>query len=147
MHCLKNLFQKTFVIFCLSIIVLSCQRTKEAPAFPNQENEYAQPKVKPLTIPSPDTIQWITKDLPGLKSLPTTKFDWDKIPSKPFEIGLPYPLKKPIATQAFDWNALESVPFNLDSLPKSKLNIKASVLGEPKIVKAGNFSNAGGDSR
>ncbi len=79
--------------------------------------------------------------------MPTTKFDYAKLPSKPFDIGLPYPIKIPISTQPFDWNALPKQAFHLDSLPKKDLNVKVSVLGEPKIVKAGNFVNADNASR
>ncbi|MFD1314650.1 two-component regulator propeller domain-containing protein [Namhaeicola litoreus] len=147
MHCLKNLFQKTLVLFCLSLILLSCHGTKEAPPFPLLENEYAQPEVKALTIPKPDTIQWESKVLPGLKSIPTTKFDYDKLPSKPFDIGLSYPLNTPLTTESFDWSALPNEPFYLDSLPKKNLKVKVSVLGEPRIVKAGNFVNAGNATR
>ena len=147
MSCVKTIFLKIFFLLFASFLMLSCQRTKEAPPFPISENEYAQPEVKALTIPKPDTIQWETKELPGLKSLPGTKFDYAKLPSKPFDIGLPYPIKIPITTQPFDWNALPKQAFHLDSLPKKDLNVKVSVLGEPKIVKAGNFVNAGSASR
>jgi signal transduction histidine kinase/ligand-binding sensor domain-containing protein len=147
MYCLKTIFLKIFFLLIVSFLILSCQRTKEAPPFPISENEYAQPEVKALTIPVPDTIQWETKELPGLKSLPGTKFDYAKLPSKPFDIVLPYPIKIPITTQPFDWNALPKQAFHLDSLPKKVLKVKVSVLGEPKIVKAGNFVNAGNATR
>ncbi|MGB5382647.1 MAG: two-component regulator propeller domain-containing protein [Lutimonas sp.] len=147
MHCQKNFFQKTFVLFCLSILVLSCQRTKEAPPFPIHENEYDQPEVKDFVFPEPDTLFWQTENFLKLKSPITTKFDWDKLPSKPFIIDQSYPLKTPITTQSFDWNALPSEPFHVDSLPKKPLKVKVSDLGEPKVIKAGNMVNANGTTR
>jgi len=122
------------ILLSLFIFITSCNNQKEAPPFPYSENEYAQPKTKNFEFSKPDTVQWVTSKL---KTLPTKKFSWDKISSKPFEIGLPYKLKEPLPSKPFDWNNLPSTPFSLDSLPKQTLKIKVSVLGAPKIVKAG----------
>ncbi len=137
-----------FVLAILGLVfVTACNNHKKIPPFPVTENEYAQPVVKEFSYPKPDTINWISQDLPALKSLPTTKFNWDKLPEKPFDIGLPYPLKKPMTSKPFDWNALESVPFNLDNLPQAELKVKVAVLGQPKIVKAGIPTNEAGATR
>ena len=137
-----------FVLTILGLVfVTACNNHKKTPPFPVTENEYAQPVTKEFSLPQADTINWISQDLPALKSLPTTKFDWDKLPEKPFDIGLPYPLKKPITSKPFDWNALESVPFHLDSLPQAELKVKVAVLGQPKIVKAGIPTNEAGATR
>jgi signal transduction histidine kinase/ligand-binding sensor domain-containing protein len=137
----------TLIIGGVILFFTGCRNTNETPPFPVLENEYGQPGVKNLTFPQPDTLHWVTENMPGLRSLPTTKFDWDKLPSKPFDIGEPFAITKPLTTNPFDWNALESQAFYLDSLPHTKLNVKVSVLGNPKIVKAGNPINLPGATR
>ncbi|MGB5171726.1 MAG: hypothetical protein WBN69_09885, partial [Eudoraea sp.] len=78
---------------------------------------------------------------PGsLKSIPTKKFDWDKLPSKEVDFGFPTPFNKEMEAQPFSLESLPSLPFSYDSLPKVKLNIRTVALGEPEIVKAGEFS-------
>ncbi len=125
---------------CLFLLI-GCKKTNEAPPFPVLESEFAQPGIKNLTIPQPDTLNWVTENIPELKSLPITKFDWDKLPSKPFDIGISYPLKGTATSSPFDLDSLPNTPFSLDSLPQTKLTIKVSVLGNPKIAKAGSFNN------
>jgi signal transduction histidine kinase/streptogramin lyase len=127
----------TAILLVFSILLASCNGTQEAPPFPVLENEYEQPVTRNFEFPQADTLAWITKDPSIIKNLPTTKFNWDKIPSKPFDIEIPQPLTEPITAKPFDWNSLPSSPFSLDSLPKQKLTIKVNVLGEPKVVKAG----------
>jgi len=127
----------TTILLVLSIFLTSCNSANDAPPFPKLENEYKQPITKSFEFSQADTLEWVTRDASLIKNLPTTKFNWDKIPSKPFDVGLPYPLKEPITSKPFDWNSLPSSDFNLDSLPTQKLTVKITVLGEPKMVKAG----------
>ncbi len=127
----------TAILLVFSILLASCNGAQEAPAFPVLENEYEQPVTRNFQFPQADTIAWITKDPSIIKNLTTTKFSWGKIPSKPFDIGIPTPLKETITTKPFDWNGLPSSPFSLDSLPKQQLKVKVTVLGEPKVIKAG----------
>jgi len=121
------------ILLLLFISITSCNNQKEAPPFPYNENEYAQPKTKSFEFSKPDTLHWITSKL---KTLPIKKFSWNKLPSKTIDIGLPYALKAPLQTKPFHWDSLPSTPFSLENLPKQDLKIKVSVLGEPKIVKA-----------
>lgn len=123
------------LIIFLFFLITSCNNFKEAPSFPENENEYAQPKTKSFEFSKPDTLQWISS---RLKNLSTKKFSWDKLPSKPIDIGLPYALKAPLTKKPFDWNSLPSTPYSLDSLPKKDLKIKVIELGDPKLVKANN---------
>ncbi len=130
----KN-YQIYAILVLLIILISSCNKSKEIPPFPASENEYAQPKTKSFEFSKPDTLQWVTSKL---KPLPIKKFSWDKIPSKPIDIGLPYKLKAPLTTKPFNWDSLPSTPFSLENLAKQDLKIKVSVLGAPKIVKANN---------
>jgi len=127
----------TAILLVFSILLTSCNGAQEAPLFPVLENEYEQPVTRNFEFPQADTLAWITKDPSIIKNLPTTKFNWGKIPSKPFDIGIPTPLKEPLTSKPFDWNGLPSSPFSLDSLPKQSLKVKVTMLGEPKVIKAG----------
>jgi hypothetical protein len=131
----KELHFNTIIILIV-ILLTACNNSKEIHPFPTSENEYEQPVTKSFELSEPDTLVWITKGPSQIKPFPKKNFSWSKIPSKPFDIGLPYALKAPLTKKSFDWNSLPATPFNLESLPKKDLKIKATVLGEPKIVKA-----------
>jgi signal transduction histidine kinase/ligand-binding sensor domain-containing protein len=131
-------FQIRSILFLLIILLVSCNNYKEAPPFPYSENEYEQPITKSFEFSETDTIEWITKDPSQIKPLPKTKFSWNKIPSKPFDVGIPYGLKQPLPSKPFDLDSLPDSSFSYDSLPKRNLKIKVTVLGDPKIVKAAN---------
>jgi len=134
MTLIKHLFSfRIFLLFFFLLLITSCSKHKEAPPFPYTENEYQQPKTKSFEFSKPDTLQWVTTKI---KPLPIKKFSWDKIPSKPIDIGIPYKLKAPLTTKPFNWDSLPSTPFSLENLPKTDLEIKVTVLGVPKIVKA-----------
>lgn len=125
-----------FLLF-ITLLLGGCNNTKKAPPLSSTTNEYSQPTVKKFHFSKPDTITWATTDPSKIKPLPTKHFDWDKLPAKPFDIGISHPLKKPMEQKPFDWNSLPSSPFNLDSLPKKNLAIQVRPLGTPKFVKAG----------
>jgi len=133
----KKLHFNTIIILMV-ILLAACNNSKEIPPFPTLETEYSQPITRSFEFSKPDTLQWITKDPSQIKPLPKTRFSWDKIPSKPMDIETPYALKTPLITNPFNWDSLPSTDFSLENIPKQDLKIKVSVLGEPKIVKAGN---------
>jgi len=137
----------TLIIGGVILFFTGCRNTNETPPFPVLENEYGQPGVKNLTFPQPDTLHWVTENRPDLNALPTTKFDWDKLPAKPFDIGDPFSIRKPMTSKPFDWNSLPSTAFSLESLPQTALKVKVSILGDPKIIKAGNINNEPGATR
>ncbi len=125
------------MILLLQVVFLwSCQDNKEAPPFPIHENEYLQPVTKDFSFSEQDTLTWIVQDPAKIKSLPTTKFDWDKLPSKPFDIGVPEEFVGAMAKKELDWDNLPSTEFDLASLPTENLKVKTTVLGEPTIIRA-----------
>ncbi len=125
------------MILILQVVLLwSCQNNKNAPPFPVDENEYLQPETKDFTFSEPDTLTWIIQDPSKIKPLPTTKFDWDKLPSKAFDIGVSEKFIGPMVKKDLVWSDLPSTDFDLASLPTQNLKIKTTVLGEPTIVKA-----------
>ena len=132
---------KAVSLLCIFFLI-SCNNNKKAPPFPAYENEYLQPETKSFSFSEPDTLTWIVQDPSKIKPLPTTKFDWDKLPTKPFDIGNPYVSKESRPNKPLNWDNLPIRDFDLDSLPKHELKIKVTVLGTPKIVKAGFQENA-----
>lgn len=137
-----------YLFLILGILFLqACKNSKEAPPFPTSKSEFAQPVTKSFKFSKTDTIQWTTVDKSKIKPLPNKSFSWDKLPSKPFDIDVPYALTEPLPQKKLDWNSLPETDFDLNKLPKAKISIKTSVLGTPKIVKAGNLVNMANASR
>ncbi|HRA72723.1 MAG TPA: two-component regulator propeller domain-containing protein, partial [Flavobacterium sp.] len=131
-----------YLFLILSILFLqACQQSKEAPPFPSLKSEFAQPITKNFEFSKTDTIQWTTVDQSKIKPLATKSFSWDKLPSKPFDIDVPYALTEPLPQKKLDWNSLPETNFDFNKLPKAKISIKTTVLGKPKIVKAGSPIN------
>jgi signal transduction histidine kinase/ligand-binding sensor domain-containing protein len=130
--------QKYTILFLSVFFLLACNNVGKAPPFPELNSEFAQPLTKKFEFSKIDTIQWVTADNSKSEPITTKKFNWNNIPSKPFNIDIPYKLKAPLTTKPLDWNNLPKTNFSFDSLPKAKINIKVTKLGSPKIVKAGN---------
>ena len=131
----------------LFFIIAACTNIKQAPPFPVAENEFKQPITQPFEFTEADTIAWTKMDPDPLKPLPIKKFDWDKLPAKAVDFGLPIPFVAPSEAQAFSLDSLPSMPFHMDSLPSASLSIAVKPLGAPKIIKAGTFSNQQGATR
>jgi signal transduction histidine kinase/ligand-binding sensor domain-containing protein len=135
-----------YLLLILAILcVQACNNSKDAPPFPSLNSEFKQPITKSFEFSKTDTIQWTTVDKSKIKPLPVKSFSWDKLPSKAFNISVPYPLKAPLTQQSLDWNNLPETDFDFNSLPQAKITIKTTALGKPKIIKAGlpiNMPNA-----
>ena len=130
----------SFYILISLLFITSCKENREVPPFPSLENEYKQPVTKNFEFSEPDTLIWKSKDPKDIKPLPIKRFNWDKLPEKPIDIGLPFPLTEKYNSEPFSLDSLPSAPFSLDSLLKIDLKIKVTVLGEPEIQKAGSLS-------
>ncbi len=116
---------------------IGCKNSHDTVPFPAAESEIDQPLTKPFRFSEAQTIEWVVTDTDSIKSLPERRFDFNKLPSKPFDIGEPQPLFKPVDQQKFDWNSLSDTVFNPDKFPTQKLKFKTTLLGAPKITKAG----------
>ena len=127
-----------------SLAFFSCNNAPETPEFPEMELGYEQPVVKPFRMPEPDTIEWQEVKL---DPLPEKKFDWDKLPTKPFEIGESVPIEGEIISEPFYLDSLPSKPFQLEDLPEKQINIKVVELGNPDVRKAGSLVKLPGTSR
>jgi len=135
------------IYMLLLVILAACNGSKEAPPFPVTASEFKQPITKNFEFSKTDTIVWTTKAPANLKPIPIKKFDWNKLPSKPVDLGLPVPFKGISDAKPFSLGELPSIPFNIDSLAKTELTIKVTILGEPEIVKAGKLNNQPGATR
>lgn len=139
----KSVF-KLFMTIVGALLLYSCNNATDAPPFPETDLGYKQPVVKPFKMPEPDTLHW---EIAKLKPLPEIKFDWDKLPTKPFEIGEAEPLEGKIISKPFYLDSLPSTSFDLEKLPAKKLKIKVVKLGDPDIREAGALVKIPGTSR
>ena len=124
---IKSLIQLAAILLLQVFFLWSCIDNKKAPPFPVDENEYLQPGTKDFTFSEPDTLTWIVQDPSKIKPLPTTKFDWDKLPSKPFDIGVSEKFAGPVGKKDLVWSELPSTDFDLGSLPTENLKVKITL--------------------
>ena len=129
---------RSLVLLCITLWIFfsGCNTVNTVP-FPLEESEFAQPVSKPLKFTEAEPIKWFITNPDSIKPLTEKKFDFNKLPSKTFDIGEPFPLLKPLDEKKFDFNTLPDTTFNLDKLPTQKLKFKTILLGAPKIIKAG----------
>ena len=137
------------LILCSGLIcsgIISCNDHREVP-FPMAESSFAQPVTKPFHLAGPDTIRWNLVNPDSIRALPVSRVDYNKIPSKAFNIGEAQPLRKPMAERKFDLNSFQDTIFNLKALPTNKIRYRTVLLAEPKLVRAGMPTLAVGASR
>jgi len=144
---IKYIAQFVLLLLMQGILLWSCKQEKKAPPFPVYETEFEQPYAKSFKLSAADTLHWSTTKLRPTASLPSKKFNWNKLPSETFDLGQSYPFVEPLPNQQLDWESLPSTNFDYDSLPTKNLNIRVTLLGPPKIVKAGPSEKAAGASR
>jgi signal transduction histidine kinase/ligand-binding sensor domain-containing protein len=128
----KIFFTGVFMLF-----MAACKNTSENIPFPYGETEFAQPVSRPFKFAEPEKINWIISNPDSFKNITVKHFDFDKLPSKPFNIGTPVPLRKTMEESKLNWDSLPDTVFNLKDLPTQPLQFKTSILGNPQIVKAG----------
>ena len=124
---------------CTAIFVFfflyGCDNAKRNISFPANETAISQALNKPLIFTDSGKINWITPS-PDSVSLPSVKkFDFSKIPAKPFDIGGFKPLKAAADTIKIEWNNIPDSVFNLEQIPDSTLRVKTFVLPKPKKIK------------
>ena len=124
---------------CLLVILAigACNTSPRNIPFPQQESEFTAPTTEKLIFSEPKKFEWITINPDSVKPARTEKFDLDKIPSKPIELGNPTPLIKPMEDTAFDLKSFPDTAFNLETVPSQKLRFKMAILGQPKRTKSG----------
>src|SRR5665213_467533 len=123
---------------CLSgiIFIQSCKNTPAAIPFPEHETEFSQPATMPFKFSEPKKIKWETPNPDSIRPITETKLDFNRLPSKPFDIGDFRPLLKPMDETKFDLNSLPDTTFDLNKLPSQKITFQVSMLGQPIRTKA-----------
>ena len=139
---IKRTFSLPILLF---FFIVSCTNRKEIP-FPVDETEFEQPVSKPFKFSEPQKILWNIPD-PGSISPPAvTRFDFSKLPSRPFNSEDFKALINPPDEIKFDWDKLPDTVFNIDQLPEKPFTVKTYVLGKPATIKAGIPSIKDGDT-
>src|SRR6478609_216353 len=126
------------VILCIMVLLglVSCNRNREVP-FPPGNSNFVRPQSRSFSFSKPEQIKWTITSPDSIKPLPVTHFNFNKIPSIPFDIGEAHPLLKPMTEADIDWNGVKDTVFNLKNLPTHKIKFKTILSGIPKIIKAG----------
>ena len=126
-----------FLYLLVLLAMGACNTSPRNIPFPQQESEFTAPTTEKLIFSEPKKFEWITINPDSVKPARTEKFDLDKIPSKPIELGNPIPLIKPMKDTAFDLKSFPDTAFNLETVPSQKLKFKMAILGQPKRTKSG----------
>ena len=121
----------------ITIWLAACSGTPDEVPFPAEESEFAKPVSRPFKFSEPKPIEWEVFDTKSLKQPLVKKFNFNSIPRKPFNIGYPSPLKKPIEKKAFDWSQLPDTVFDYNNLPTQPLRFKTIFMQPATIIKAG----------
>ena len=119
-------------IICLS----ACNNKGDSPSFPTGESEFSQPTPRPFTFSQPQTFEW------GVASLDTIpvderKFNMGSVPAKPFDEGGFRPFSAPLQSMPFNMRNGEPSPLYVDSLPRTPISFRTSLLGKPVRTNAG----------
>ena len=121
----------------LLVVLASCNNTPRNVPFPEKEVSLVKPATAKLTFSEPVKLDWVTISQDSVKSAKIEKFDFDKLPSKPFDTGQGKPLSKPLTEIKFSIEQFADSTFDLEAIPAEKLRYKTMLLGEPKRVKSG----------
>jgi signal transduction histidine kinase/streptogramin lyase len=122
-----------FVAVLSAITFLSCNNAADIP-FPEKEYSYAQPASEPLHFSAEKKLKWDTLASGKIGAL-VKKLDIDALPSERFDSTGFAPLNGAPVETKFDFARLPSKPFDLDKLPDSSFHFKTSLLLPPAITK------------
>jgi signal transduction histidine kinase/ligand-binding sensor domain-containing protein len=137
---LKNTIHYTRVPLAVTLLLLllsRCNQFEKTVSFPSGDKGFSDPLSRPLKFSNPVSIQWETVPPDSIRPMETRHFDFNKLPAKPFYIGEPQPLMKPLVEQKFDWNHLPDTAFNYENLPSQKLRFRTTPLGAPRVTTPG----------
>lgn len=138
---------RVIALFAVALYFTGCMNSGKNVPFPESETEFTSPETRAFKFGESIPIQWKTVGRDTIKQLVTRKFSLANVPAKPFNIGGPKPLAKPMAEKRFDWNALPDTAFNINQLKTDTLKNKIIKLLPPKVVISGAPVSAAGMSR
>jgi signal transduction histidine kinase/ligand-binding sensor domain-containing protein len=120
-----------FFLSAFLFFALSCNNHKTSIPFP-EAMERPQPVTNPLQFTEPVKLTWPE----GKPVKPVVqKFDFNKLPSRPFDSSGFIPFSKPPEEVPFDFDKLPDTAFNYDKLPSKPLKFEISVLQRPQLIK------------
>ncbi|PKA83102.1 C4-dicarboxylate-specific signal transduction histidine kinase [Ulvibacter sp. MAR_2010_11] len=127
----------SFLCFIILLALSACNTSPRNVPFPLQESEFTTPTTEKLSFSELQKFEWITVDQDSVEPAKSEKFDLDKIPSKPINLGNPIPMSQPMVETAFDLKSFPDEAFNLETMPSQELKFKINVLGQPMRTKSG----------
>src|SRR4030095_15601413 len=128
----RNAIKTSYIFLCAFLfLAVSCSNNKTSIPFP-EEMERPLPVTKALHFTEPINLSWPkgTPVKPVVK-----KFDFNKLPSRPFDASGFVPFSKPPEEHPFDFDKLPDTVFNYDQLPTMPLKFEISVLEPPRVIK------------
>jgi signal transduction histidine kinase/ligand-binding sensor domain-containing protein len=134
-----NRVRNIYFLFLYGIgitIFQSCQHAPRNIPFPVQETEYSQPVSSPFKFSEGWKIKWENAKPDSTKPFKEIKIDFEKLPSKPFDLGDFRPMSKPMEETKFDLDNLPDTLLDIDRVPAKKIKFKVSLLGQPIRTKA-----------
>lgn len=120
------------LLICMSLS--GCWHADKTVPFPSSETEYTRPVAKPFKFSDPVRIEWKVSGPDSIKSPVTSKFSLAALPSRPFLLGGPERLAKPLTAKKFEWNSLPETELNINDLPSDTLEISTVKLLPPKVI-------------
>jgi len=129
---IRNPIKTTYLFLsALLFIAVSCNNNKISIPFP-EELERPQPVTRLLEFTAPTKLSWPE----GKPVTPVVKkFDFNKLPSRPFDSSGFIPFSKPPEEVPFDFDKLPDTAFNYDQLPSKPLKYEISVLEPPQLLR------------
>ena len=128
----RNAIKTSYIFLCAFLfLAVSCSDNKTSIPFP-EEMEHPLPVTKVLHFTEPINLSW-----PGGRPVQPVvkKFDFNKLPSRPFDTSGFVPFSKPPEEHPFDFDKLPDTVFNYDHLPTMSLKFEVSVLEPPRLIK------------
>jgi signal transduction histidine kinase/streptogramin lyase len=115
----------------------ACNNAPHNVPFPQQGSEFIKPVTEKLVFSEPKKLNWVHVSPDSVKPI-ERKIDFNKIPSRPIDMGIPKPLTSLVKDTIFNLDNIASdTAFNFAKMPVKQLTFKTAILGKPKRVKSG----------
>ncbi|MEP1085750.1 MAG: two-component regulator propeller domain-containing protein, partial [Algoriphagus sp.] len=121
-----------FPIFCMLMLVTSCQNGDEV-AFPENPSNYQIPSTNPFELPAGKPLTWNKIPSEKVPKAVNHRIDFSKLPSKPFDILDFKPINEAPSAIPISWQDEQEI--SLDTIPGITIPVKKQLLLEPQITK------------
>jgi hypothetical protein len=128
---------KLYLFFLLLLFAFgSCTQNSNIP-FPQSDEEFAAPTIKPFSFSPPQKLIWDVPDHDSIQPIQISFYNPDKITSRPFDNKSFRKWRVPPDIKRYDPSLLEDTTFVFDSLTEKTFSIKNYKLSKPLIIKTG----------